>query len=120
VRINRRTAIRGSIVLASMALVAENVNIPQFARIAPGILLVLALPGFALVCAILPAAEISPGELMLASLGASVAVATISAVLLAATVGLSQRSAAAVLAFITIVASICALLKTSRIQQAHH
>lgn len=102
--------------LGFLAIVAENLDIPSPVRILLGVLLVFALPGFALVCAVVPG-ELADGERLLASLGASTAIAVCSAVVLGATVGLSARSAAALLGCVTIAASACAWRRTPRLER---
>lgn len=90
----RLKAIAVTGILAVLAVVAENVPFLRVSRIAFGLLQVFALPGYATVCALLPESEISLVERMLASLGASLAITTCVAVLLAAApVGLSKNSA---------------------------
>lgn len=116
-RAGRLTAIAAAGTLAFLAIVVENFSILPLARVVLGILLVFALPGFGLVCAALPAAEISTGERILASIGASVATTTCSAVLLGSTVGLSQRSAATMLGCLTILVSISAWRRSYRIRR---
>lgn len=97
-RHKRRAAIIGTGIAALLAAVAEIIGAPQAARVVLGLPLVLLLPGFAAVCAVLPGRELSRGELVLASLGSSLAITTCISVLLAATpIGLSTRSAAAIL-----------------------
>jgi uncharacterized membrane protein len=109
----RQTLLAGTAILAVTAIVAENVAFPQPARIVLGLLLVFALPGYAAVCAILPAREIPSGEQVLASAGASLAITTCVAVLLAATpAGLSRGSAAVTLGAVTAVAAACGWLRT--------
>ena len=72
--------------------------LPEALRIPLGVLMVLLLPGFALICVLLPDAQLSRSELWLASLGSSLAVSTCACVLLGATpVGLSRESLALVL-----------------------
>lgn len=81
-------------ILAVLAVAAEYVPLLHVSRIAFGLLLVFALPGYATVCALLPESEMSRGERLLASLGASLAITTCVAVLLAAApVELSKNSA---------------------------
>lgn len=84
--------------VALLAAAAEAAGAPQVVRVVLGLPLALLLPGFAATCAVLPGREFSWGELLLASLGGSLAVTICVSMLLAATpVGLSQGSAAAVL-----------------------
>ena len=106
--------IAGSVKL--LAIVAVNLDVPSPVRILLGLPLVFGLPGFALVCAAVPG-ELTDGERLLASVGASIAIAVCSAVLLGATVGLSARSAAALLGCVTIVASACAWHRMPRLER---
>jgi uncharacterized membrane protein len=82
-------------------------------RIALGLLIVLVLPGFAVVCAVLPAPQLSSGEQLLASVGMSLAFATCAAVILAATpIGLSRESFAIGLGGSTVALSTYAAVRT--------
>jgi|SRR5271157_4231102 len=109
------TAGLGVCSLALLAAIAEGIGAPQAVRIVLGIPLVLFLPGFAAVCAVLPGQELSWGERMLASLGASVAISVCVSVLLAATpIGLSRGSAAAVLGIGTVALALYARVRTRR------
>jgi uncharacterized membrane protein len=94
-KIRRQRTLVGILVIATMAMVTEFVAVPQVLRIALGILLVFFLPGFTIMRAAFPSRdrEFSPTELMLASLGISLAVTICMAVLLAALpVGLTRSS----------------------------
>ena len=83
--------------IALLAGVAEVINAPQAIRVILGVPLVLILPGFAAVCAVIPTKELTWGERMLASLGVSITITVCVSVLLAAIpIGLSRGSAAAV------------------------
>jgi uncharacterized membrane protein len=114
-RPGRLTAILGTGAAALLAAIAEGIGAPQAVRIVLGIPLVLVLPGFAAVCAVLPGRELSWGERMLASLGASVAITLCVSVLLAATpIGLSKESAAAVLGIGTVALALYAWVRTRR------
>ena len=107
-------AISATAVCALMAMAIEYVTVPQAARIIPGVLMVFFLPGFATVRAVLPASDMSSGERLLASLGVSMVITVCASVLLGATVGLSQRSAAVALGGLTLVACFFALLRERR------
>lgn len=107
-------AISATAVCALMAMAIEYVTVPQAARIIPGVLMVFFLPGFATVRAVLPASDMSSGERLLASLGVSMVITVCTSVLLGATVGLSQRSAAVALGGLTLVACFFALLRERR------
>jgi uncharacterized membrane protein len=114
-RPGRLTVILGAATAALLAAIAEGIGAPQAVRIVLGIPLVLVLPGFAAVCAVLPGRELSGGERLLASLGASVAITLGVSVLLAATpIGLSRGSAAAVLGIGTAALALYAWVRTRR------
>ena len=104
-------AISVTAVCTLTAMAMEYLAVPQVARIIPGLLLVFFLPGFAAVRAVLSARDMSSGERLLASLGVSVVITVCASVLLGATVGLSQRSAATALGGLTLVACFFALLR---------
>jgi uncharacterized membrane protein len=110
----RLMVILATAVCALMAMVIEYVAVPQAARIIPGVLMVFFLPGFATVRAVLGARDMSRGERLLASLSVSVVITVCASVLLGATVGLSQRSAAVTLGGLTLVACFFALLRERR------
>lgn len=112
----RLTAISATATVAALAIVVENSAVTGPAKILLGVLMMFALPGYALVSAAVPAGKISGAEWLLATLGTSVAIATCSAVLLGATIGLSQRSIADTLGCLTIAMSIGAWLRTSRVR----
>ena len=113
----RLVAILGTAILAFLAVAAENFGVANPARIILGILLVFILPGFGLVCALLPGAEISLSERLLASLGTSLAVTICSAVLLGATIGITRKSIAIILGCLAIAAAICAFCRTYQVQR---
>ena len=95
----------GACVIASLTVATANLAIPQPMQIALGVLMVLILPGSAVVCAVLPERHLSYGEGVLASVGLSLAMATTATVLLGATpIGL-WGSLAVVLGGITIILS---------------
>ncbi len=97
----------GSCLIGVVIVVTANSAVPQVVRIALGALLVFILPGFTLVCAVLPQREFSRGERLLASVGMSLAMAACAAVLLAATpLGLSRQSIAVVLGGSTVALSV--------------
>jgi uncharacterized membrane protein len=115
-RFDRLNALAGTGVIALLGAIAEGIGAPQAVRVVLGILLVLALPGYAAVCALIPERELSRGELMLASLGASVAISLCVSILLAATpIGLSKGSAAAVLGVGTAAVALYAWVRTRRL-----
>ena len=107
---------RGHFVLLTMSclvgvLTVATSDVAKFeiARAALGLLLVLVVPGFALVSAALPKSQFSFGEYLLASVGASLAISTTTAVVLgAAPVGLTRLSFSIVLGCCTVVLSIAA------------
>jgi uncharacterized membrane protein len=114
-RSGRLTVILGTGAAALLAAIAEGIGAPQAVRIVLGIPLVLILPGFAAVCAVLPGRELSLDEHVLASLGASVAITLGVSVLLAATpIGLSRGSAAAILGIGTVALALYAWVRTRR------
>ncbi len=116
----RLTAIAATGILALVAVAAENVPFLQMSRIVLGLLLVFILPGFATVCVLLPASDISLGERVLASVGASLAITTCVAVLLAAMpVGLSRNSATVALGLGTAAISAWAWRRTYYEQLKH-
>ena len=110
----RLNAVSAAAVCALVTTVIECVPVPQAARIIPGFLLICILPGFAAVRAVLPATEMSVGERLLASVGASIAIAVCASVTLGATVGLTQRSAAVSLGALTFAACSLAWLREGR------
>lgn len=108
----RRSTLIGSCVVASLVIVAAIVEVPQVLRVAPGIALVLVLPGFVALSMAGQAPKLPFIELALASLGISVATATCVATLLASTpIGLGRASFGIVLGGITLIGSIIALAK---------
>jgi len=114
-RPDRLTMILGTGAAALLGAIAEVIGVPQVVRVVLGIPLVLVFPGFVAVCAVLPGRELSRGERMLASLGASVAITLCVSVLLAATpIGLSRGSAAAVLGIGTAALALYAWVRTRR------
>lgn len=97
-RPERSTVIVTSGAVALLAAAAEIINAPEAVRVVLGIPLVLILPGYVTMCAVLPGREISRAEGVLATLGASLAISTCASVLLAAMpIGLSRSSAAVTL-----------------------
>lgn len=99
----------GTCLAASLTITTAYVATPQAVRIALGVLIVFILPGFAAVCAVLPAPQLPPGERLLASLGISLAIAICTAMLLGATpIGLSRESFAVALGGSTIGLSVVA------------
>lgn len=99
-----------ALAIASTAI--ETLTLPTPLRAPFGLLLVLVLPGWALRHAAFPRSQLSLWDGILASTGLSLAVATCSAVLLAALpVGLSRESFAALLGAITVVLVIAATIR---------
>jgi uncharacterized membrane protein len=107
-------AISATAVCALMTMAIEYAAVPPAARIIPGVLMVFFLPGFATVRAVLPSRDMSSGERLLASLGVSIAITICASVLLGATVGLSQRSAAVALGGLTLMVCFFVLLRERR------
>lgn len=105
----RLLLLSGTCLAASLTVATANVALPQAVRIALGVPIVLLLPGFAIVCAVLPGLQLSGSECLLASVGASLAMTTGACVLLGATpIGLSRESLGVTLGGITIAVSIYA------------
>lgn len=99
----------GTCIVASLTMATADVALPQAVRITLGALMVFILPGFAVVCAVLPERPLSSGERLFASVGMSLAMATCAAVLLGATpIGLSRESLAVLLGTSTITLSVYA------------
>jgi uncharacterized membrane protein len=108
-KLDRLSALVGTCAVAVLAVVAEVIRAPEAVRVVLGVPLVLVLPGFAAVCAVIPGRDLSRGESVLATLGASMAISICVATLLAATpIGLSTGSAAVVLGLGTAAASLYA------------
>jgi uncharacterized membrane protein len=111
-------ALIGTGALALLAALAEAASAPLPVRVVLGLPLVLLLPGFATVSALLPERELSWGERVLASLGASVVISICVSVLLAASpIGFSRGSAAAVLGVGTAGTAFWAWARTRRIDE---
>jgi hypothetical protein len=116
-RIKRRDLLllAGTCLAATLTIVTVYVATLQAVRVALGVLIVFILPGFAVVCAVLPARQLASGERLLASLGISLAVATCTAVLLGATpIGLGQESFSVTLGGSTIALSVVAGFRLGR------
>jgi uncharacterized membrane protein len=95
--------------VAALTVVTTYVDVPQFVRIVFGLLMVLVVPGFAAVCAVLPEGQIAFEEQLVAILGISLAMAICAAMLLAAVpIGLSRESFAVALGGITVLLSLYA------------
>jgi uncharacterized membrane protein len=104
--------ITGSFLLASATMASATTAFPNSVRIALGVLIVFVLPGFVGACGALPDRTLSWGERLLASVGLSLAIATCTAVLLAALpLGLSRKSFAVGLGGVTIALSIVAFVR---------
>ena len=94
-KMRSQRTLAGVLFIASMAIVTAFIVVPQILRITLGILLVFFLPGFAAMHAAFPSRDrgFSRIELILASLGISLAVTICTAVLLAALpIGLTRNS----------------------------
>jgi uncharacterized membrane protein len=112
-RRRRLLLLASACLVATLTVATASVAVHQGVRIALGVLMVLVLPGFALVCAVLPERPLASGERLLASVGMSLAMATCVAVLLAATpIRLSRGSLAVVLGGSTIILSTYAGFRT--------
>lgn len=108
----RLAILAGSCLVAFLTVATTDIAVPQVVRIALGLLIVFIVPGFALVCAVLPEQQLPRGERLLASVGMSLAMAISAAVLLAATpIGISRLSLAVALGGCTLVSSICAVYR---------
>jgi uncharacterized membrane protein len=84
----------------------------QIVRIVLGLLIVLLLPGFALVSAVVAERQFSASEYLLASVGASLAISTVAAVALgAAPIGLTRLSFSIVLGGCTLILSAIVVLR---------
>ena len=111
----RSTVIAAAGGVALLAAAAEIIDAPVAVRVVLGIPLVLLLPGYVTVCAVLPEKEISRIESMLAVLGTSLAISTCASVILAALpIGLSRGSATATLGVVTAAVAGYAWRRTSR------
>jgi len=109
----RLTMIIAAGAVALLATVAEIFGTPQALRVALGIPLVLLLPGYVTLCAVLPQRELSLAERALATLGGSMAISTCVSVLLAALpVGLSRVSGATTLGIGTAAVALYAWRRT--------
>jgi uncharacterized membrane protein len=118
---DRLSALVGTCVIALLAAVAAMIGAPEAVRAVLGVPLVLVLPGFAAVAAVLPGRDLSWGESSLATLGASMAISICVAMLLAATpIGLSTGSAAVVLGLGTAIASLYARRRIRQYLAAEH
>ena len=95
-----------------LAISTADIDMFPIARVTLGLLIVFIVPGFALVSATLPKLQFSPGEYVLSSLGASLAVSATAAVALgAAPVGLSKLSFSVALGCCTLLFSITAVVR---------
>lgn len=93
--------------LAATTIVAGYLAVPDVMRIVLGLVLVLILPGFMLLWAILPEGRLSYDERLLASVGGSMAITICVAVSLAATpIGLSRTSLSVALGALTLALSV--------------
>jgi uncharacterized membrane protein len=109
----RLSLLAGSCLVAILTVATADFAVPQIVRIVLGVLIVFIVPGFALVCAVLPDRQFALGERLLASVGMSLAMATTLAVLLGATpIGLSRLSLAVVLGGCTLTLSTYAACRT--------
>jgi uncharacterized membrane protein len=98
---------------AAMALVTPFITVPEILRVVIGILMVFFIPGLATMRAAFPSKELTRTELLLASLGISLAAAVCTAVLLAALpIGLTRDSISIALGGSTIIVSSYAWFRT--------
>lgn len=108
----RSTVLVSACIVTALEMGSALVETPQLARIVLGVLVIFFLPGFGLISAVVNDRQLSQVEVLLATLGSSLAISTCVAVLLGATpVGLSRRSFAISLGGITIVLYVLALIK---------
>jgi uncharacterized membrane protein len=109
----RLVLLAGSCLVALLTVATASIAVPQGVRVPLGVLIVFIVPGFALVCAVLPEQQLSRGERLLASAGMSLAMTIGAAVLLGATpIGLSRLSLAVALGGCTLISSISALSRS--------
>jgi uncharacterized membrane protein len=102
-----------SCVVGILSVVTSKVATLHDARLLPGLLLVLIVPGFALVTAVVPQRHHTYAEYLLASVGASIAISTVAAVAVAAApVGLTRLSFSIVLGSCTLILSVIAAVRT--------
>jgi uncharacterized membrane protein len=95
-----------------LAISTADIAMFQIARVALGVLIVFVVPGFSLVSAALPKQQFSPGEFVLSTLGASLAVSATAAVALgAAPVGLTKLSFSVALGCFTVLFSTTAIVR---------
>jgi uncharacterized membrane protein len=119
VRKRRLLLLSGTCLVAALTVVTASISVPQAVRTALGLPIVLVLPGFAMLSAVLPRPQLSLIERCLASVGASLAMTTCAGVLLgAAPMGLSRESLALTLGLTTIAASVYAGIRMSRVDEA--
>ena len=111
-KMGSQRALVGILFVASMTIVTAFIVVPQVPRIVLGILLVFFLPGFATMRAAFPTKEFTRTELLLASLGISLATTICMAVLLAALpVGLTRSSLSIALGGSTVLVAMYAWLR---------
>jgi uncharacterized membrane protein len=110
----RRTVILAVSGCAIIAAVLEYAAVPQVARLIPGLVLTLVLPGFAVVDAVVSVKNMAFGERLLASVGVSIVITVCTSVLLDATIGLSQHSVAAALGAVTLAGCAFAWIRERR------
>jgi uncharacterized membrane protein len=109
-REQRLTLLGVSCIVASVTMATANDPLPSLVRIPLGLFMVFGGPGFALICAVFRERQFSRGELLLASVGASIAITICAAVFLAAIpIGLSRLSLAIALGGCTLILSASAI-----------
>jgi uncharacterized membrane protein len=110
----------GTALASAFALITASFALPEALRVALGVPMVLLLPGFALICVLFPGPRLSRSELLLASVGSSLAITTCACVLLGATpVGLARESLAMLLGGGTMALSVVAGAREHRLMQGH-
>jgi uncharacterized membrane protein len=118
VKDERLPLLAGTCLAAALTLITAILALPQALRVAVGVPMVLLLPGYALVCVLLPGPRLSRSECLLVSVGASLAMTTCACVLLGATpVGLSRESLAVLLGSGTVTLSLVAGVRRRRLIQ---
>jgi len=99
----------------AVGMLAAVPDMPVVVRVLLGVPLVLFLPGFAAVRAVLPPWSPLRPETLLAALGAALALSVCAATLLAVTVGLSGQALALTLGAVTVAAA-----GTARFRRVRH
>ena len=116
----RMPLLAGTLLASALALITASFALPEALRVALGVPMLLLLPGFALICVVLPGRRLSRDELLIASMGSSLAMTACACVLLGATsVGLTRESLALLLGGGTMALSVVAGAREHRWIQGH-